>query len=126
MSLKNTVKHSYNKQLVTGHFLFITRLILCAKMTNLALKYVHYNRLFANVKEEIKSHFQTFYFHPSCKHGIYSVFHRFRQAKFDNGGLILSSSQFFLFFAPDPPKRSVVCKKLSQSKYQNILFSVIK
>jgi hypothetical protein len=27
---------------------------------------------------------------------FYRVFHRFTQAKFDNGGLILSSSQFLL------------------------------
>ncbi len=40
----------------------------------------------------------------------YSVFHRFRQAKFDNGGSILSSSQFLKL--SQPPKKMKLASKV--------------
>jgi hypothetical protein len=40
----------------------------------------------------------------------YSVFHRFRQAKFDNGGSILSSSQVLL--QPQLPQKMKLASKM--------------
>jgi len=40
----------------------------------------------------------------------YRVFHRFRQAKFDNGGLILSSSQFLIL--PQLPQKNEAASKV--------------
>ncbi len=52
---------------------------------SLALNYVS-NVMFVNL----------LYVVPFNSHKYCSVFHRFKQAKFDNGGSILSSSQFLL------------------------------
>jgi hypothetical protein len=41
---------------------------------------------------------------------LYRVFHRFRQAKFDNGGSILSSSQFLLL--PQLPQKMKLASKV--------------
>ena len=40
----------------------------------------------------------------------YSVFHRLRQAKFDNGGSILSSSQFLIL--PQLPEKLKLASKV--------------
>jgi hypothetical protein len=44
------------------------------------------------------------------KSQLYSVFHQYRQAKFDNGGLILSSSQFLLL--PQLPQKMKLASKV--------------
>ncbi len=45
-----------------------------------------------------------------CKNETYSVFHRFRQAKFPNGGSILSSNQFSIL--PQPPQKMKLASKV--------------
>jgi hypothetical protein len=50
---------------------------------------------------------------------LYSVFHQFRQAKFDNGGSILRSSQLATATAPSASKYKV-CFKSGQNRLKNI------
>jgi hypothetical protein len=49
----------------------------------------------------------------------YRVLHRFRQAKFDNGGLILSSSQFLLLPQKMKPALKVVSKSTQNNQLAN-------
>jgi hypothetical protein len=47
----------------------------------------------------------------------YSMFHRFRQAKFTHGGLILSSSQFLLL--PQLPQKMEPASKVVKVDLKN-------
>ncbi len=49
----------------------------------------------------------------------YSVFHRLRQAKFENSGSILSSSQILLL--PQPPQKMKLASKVVQIDSKNRL-----
>jgi hypothetical protein len=47
---------------------------------------------------------------PNILEKYYKAFHRFGQAKFPKGGLVLSSSQFLIL--PQLPQKMMVCLKV--------------